>query len=452
MSNIGEALTLDSIERDLNNKIRELTNNPFPLDAMPKLIQGIINETSKTLNYPVDYTSTGILYTTSLCIGNTHKVELKKGYQTSPILWCAVVGSSGVMKTHPLNFALKPIIEADKESVTKFNELQRLYKEFQLMDRKEKKEFGPMAAPLFKKTILSDYTIEVLGSIHDVNRKGIGIFRDEFAGWFKNFSRYSAGSDVETWLTMWNGDPLIIDRKGGDKVFISESFVSVIGGIQPDLLDEISRKGGDANGFLARILFAYPQGLTRQPWNDAELDEATLNRYRHVIGKLMDLPDETREVLKFEPAARKMIMEWQSDLTKIINDAPEPLKPPLSKIDTYCLRLCLIIQLLRWACNEADKKSIDVESVTAGIKLTEYFRANALKVHSYINTTPLDRLGENSRIWYEALPERFTTDQAKQKAAELNLEGLSQRNVHNLLLREDLFKKLFYGTYKKLYA
>jgi hypothetical protein len=445
--------TIEEFENDIENQTnRAEKKNPFPVEVMPVVIQGIINETLKTLNYPVDYTATGILYAASLGIGTTHKVELKKGHQANAILWCAIVGSSGVMKTHPLNFALRPILDKDNENVKRYKQALDLYKEYQAMDRKEKKEFGPMAAPQFTKTILSDTTIEALGVIHDVNRRGIGIYRDEFAGWFKNFSRYSSGSEVETWLTLWNGDPLITDRKQGDKVFINESFVSVLGGIQPDLLDQISSKGGDSNGFLSRILFAFPKGLVRQPWNYNDLSDATVNRYRHVIEKLLKLPDDDTKILEFDPQAREMIMDWQSKLTESINDAAEPLKVPLAKIDTYGLRLCLIMQLLRWACDEGGKESIGVESVKAGLKITDYFRVNAVEVHTYLQTTPLDKISKNTRDWYDQLTEKFTTKQAKELADKLKLEGLSQRNVNNLLERTDLFKKLYHGTYKKLYA
>lgn len=446
-------LSIGKIEADIDRNVRSLARNPFPVESLPMLIQEIIRETNTTLNFPVDFTAMGVLFAASLGIGNTYKIQLKQGHSTNAILWCSIVGSSGIMKTPPLNFTLRPIFERDKENVKRYNQDKIAYENFMQLDRKEKKALGvQMGKPVYTKFLLSDYTLESLSELHNNNLRGVGVYKDELAGWVRNFSRYNGGSEVEAWLQMWNGDLLIVDRKAGDKVYINESFVSVIGGIQPELLDELSAKGGDANGFLARILFAFPEGLQRQAWNDSDLDLKFTNRYKSVIEKLLDLTylDEN-ETLTFEATAKKIIMQWQADLTDRINESPEPLKVSLNKLDTYCLRLCLIVQLLRWACNEADKKSIDVHSTQAAIKLTEYFMSNAMRVHSYLKNTPVDRLPETTRTWYDQLPERFNTSQAKELAEKLKLPGLSQRNVANLLERTDLFKKIHYGSYAKLF-
>ena len=74
----------------------------FPVEVFPEPIKDIINATNKDLNFPVDFIGLSLLYAASVAIGNTHKVELKKGFQESAVLYAAIVGPSGTNKSHPL--------------------------------------------------------------------------------------------------------------------------------------------------------------------------------------------------------------------------------------------------------------------------------------------------------------------------------------------------------------
>ena len=51
-----------------------------------------------------------------------------------------------------------------------------------------------------------------------------------------------------------------------------------------------------------------------------------------------------------------------------------------SKLKSYCLRLALVLQLLRWACGEAKENEIDDVSMTGAVTLTHYFASHAERV------------------------------------------------------------------------
>jgi Protein of unknown function (DUF3987) len=450
MDTENDSLSLSVFKTDIEEKINHLEPDRFPIDAFPKGIQNIIEECERTLNYPKDYLGASILYAASVAIGNTYWVEVKKGFQTNAVLYMAIVGRTGSTKSHPLNFATKPIYDRDAISNKEYKKELVEFQANQSLQKKDREKLGieKIALPIYKKFICQDYTPESLAEIHDFNQRGIGVCVDELAGWLKNFGRYNKGSEMEFWLSNWSKQPLVVDRKGGDKVFISDPFISVVGGLQTGILDILIKEGRDQNGFIDRILFTIPDDMSKKPWNENELDELYPQRYERAISKLLNLSETNREVLKFSVDGKKRIFQWQNELTNLVNESPDSLRGPLSKMDIYAPRMCLIIQMLRWACDEAEKNCIDIQSVEAGLKLIEYFKKTATKVNRYLHTSPVERLPENIRDWYNSLPaNEVKTSDAVSIGTRL---GMSERNIKNYLAEPSLFRYLAYGKYSKI--
>jgi hypothetical protein len=78
-------------------------------------------------------------------------------------------------------------------------------------------------------------------------------------------------------------------------------------------------------------------------------------------------------------------------------------------MDMYVLRLALILEMMRYACNESDKQAISIEAVLGAIKLVEYFKSSAVKVNSILsNASPLDKHPADKQALYNALPDTFS--------------------------------------------
>ena len=76
----------------------EIITTDFPIDVYPTFIQRYILEISETLNANIDFLGGAILWASSLCVGNAVKIEVKKGWIESGVLWIALVGKAGVGK------------------------------------------------------------------------------------------------------------------------------------------------------------------------------------------------------------------------------------------------------------------------------------------------------------------------------------------------------------------
>ena len=143
-----------------------------------------------------------------------------------------------------------------------------------------------------------------------------------------------------------------------------------------------------------------------------------------------------------------MLFEWQRVNTDQSNEAEsEALSGIFSKMDMYVLRLALILEMMRYACNESNKEAVSIESVEGAVKLVEYFKSSAVKVNSILsNASPLDKHPSDKQALYNALPDTFTTKTGLQIAEGL---GVPERTFKNFLNDKELFTRTSRGEYQK---
>ena len=439
------------------NEIQERRINRFPVEVFPSPIQQVITATNENLNYPIDFIGASLLYAVSVAVGNTHSVEVKKGFQQSAVLYLAIVGRAGTTKSHPLSFALQPIVEQDKKTYRQYEQQRQEYEKTVSLSKREREQqvMDEPIKPIWQKFLLSDFTPEALAEVHKFNKRGIGVYVDELAGWFKNFNRYSKGSEMEFWLSQWSGKPINIDRKTGEPVFIPLPFISVAGTIQKGILNELAKESRTQNGFIDRILFVIPDNVQKEYWSEADLPPVVSENWENIISNLLNLSvtsDDTLnpspEVLRFTPEAKKVLFEWQRVNTDQSNEAEsEALSGIFSKMDMYVLRLALILEMMRYACNESTKEAVSIEAVQGAVKLVEYFKSSAVKVNSILsNASPLDKHPSDKQALYNALPDTFTTEMGIRVGEEL---GVPQRTFKYFLNEKELFTRTSRGEYQK---
>ena len=118
-----------------------------------------------------------------------------------------------------------------------------------------------MLNPFKKKNIVDDITMEALIDLHENVPHGIGIFKDELAGWLKDMNKYRSGSDLEAWLSSWSGSSININRMTRPGSFVEKPFMPVIGGIQPGILNTLYSEDKKDNGFMDRMLISFPENI-----------------------------------------------------------------------------------------------------------------------------------------------------------------------------------------------
>lgn len=445
---------------DLLNR-KNLTLNPFPIEVYPLQIQEIIKATNQSLLYPIDFISSSILSAMSIAIGNTYRIEVKLGWTESALLFMALVGSPGINKSHPISFALNPIQNADAKSFKEYEKAKKEFDDYLKLTKEEKKATGknPSDIPFWKQTIVSDTTQEALIDVHKGNLRGIGMYHDELASWFKNFNRYNNGSEEEFYLSTWSGKPWKVNRKTAGNYFILLPYMPIIGTIQPGVLIGFATNRVE-NGFLDRILFVMPSNLIKESWSESELDPKIFEQWDKIITKLFNMTyrfdqdgNLQPDVLKLSSNAKSRLFQWQRELTRRSNESSDDDdKGIYSKMEIYVTRFALILELAKYGCEGIEgssRESISLDSVEGAIQLAEYFIKNAFKARDLISIDdPFSKLPQNKKALYDALPQAFTTDEGV--TISVNKPFLQERAAKKFFQDKNLFKRIKHGHYEKL--
>lgn len=444
-------------------------SNNFPVEVFPQKIQNIIRETHKCLTYPVDYIAAGMMHAASVAIGNTVQLQSIAGWVESPVFYFVLVGRSGSNKSAPLDFALKPLLARDEIAYHEYQKKNTEYDQVAALSKKERKAEGlpEPVKPKLEKCVMQDFTLEALVRVHASNPRGIGVYADELASWFKNFTRYNSGSEEQFWLTSWSGKSYSSDRVSSEPIRLVKPFISVIGGIQVALLYELGKGSKGQNGFIERILFAYPDNQDKPHLSREKISPKLTDNWNLYIDNLYQLKLMTDDyqnpkptVLTFSPEAKDAFRFWQWQNTEFINSLDnDSIRSIFSKLEPYIIRFSLLLQMLYWTTEEAEKNWVELKAMKGAIKLVEHYRRNALKVHAFlgrheplvpkdVQTDPLAFLAANKRKLLETLPKEFTTCEAISKGSILD-NPIKERAIKDFLKQNPLLEKVSHGVYRK---
>lgn len=460
---VGTYMGKEDIDRTMGD---DNSGTTIPLGAFPKKIQEMAKVLVEYENYNQDYLLVSMLSAVATAIGNTCQIRIKGCWTSSPILYVILVGRPGVGKTPPLDFAFKPIRAHDYKLLKKYKEDDEAYSLF--MEKRKSRKFTYSQSeipeiPILQRTVISDFTPEALMQAHNVNQRGIVAFVDEIMGMFNTVNQYSKGQLIEQLLTAHSGKPLDITRCSLDiPIHIEQPCINIIGTTQTKRVHELVDKGYGDNGLIDRILFAYPKRHTISPWQlhgtESNYDgRECFDLWADVVEKILALPcqydDETGMVIptiiNFTAEAQQHFFDWRNRTVDYINSIKDDalIDGRIMKTHLNTARLALVIQMMRWACGEADNDNVDIDSVKAAIELGEYFEECYTRLQKYMT---IDSIQPQKKILLDGLEHEFTTADALKIGEEM---GLSERSVMYTLTDLQTMKvirKIKRGEYEKL--
>ena len=389
----GKRLTAPTvnIKDDITDDEVIVTDNPFPLDIFPEQVEYNINERNRVLGLNADFMACGLLWSTSLIIGNNIKLELKRGWNASANIWIACVADTGVGKSPSIKLFVDPLQKINTNEVKQYAKNRDKFQEWDKLSTKEKELRDEVKMPHNKQFIANDTTLEALVELHSFNPNGVGMFKDELAGWVLDMNKYRDGSDEQFWLSSFDGDSHTSNRKSTGVSHISKPHIPILGGIQPKILTDLAATGNKADsGFMDRILFAYPD-IKPTHVKDEDIDQDLIDWVASYVESMhSDMKDKTSydeegevitETYTLTPDAYNSWKAKANAFVDMQNDDKynQRIKSVLPKMKTYLGRFALICHHL-----SADKNSnkVSVESMEKAGKLVTYFLNNAIRVLS----------------------------------------------------------------------
>ena len=422
----------------------ESNKNVFPIDVIPQPFKEYIINLKETVNYPIDYTATALLTATATAAGANIKVLVKNGWTEQGSIFACAIGNAGANKTHPVNTMFAPIKAIDKERHDQFKYAYELYSSYEKLSKKDKDEAESLFAPTLEKSVLGNFTTEILFKRLSENPRGCTVLSDELISFLEGMNNYSKSDQIGFYLSVWSNQSTTVDRVGqAIPLFIANPYLSIIGGLQPRALNKAFPIDKLNNGFFQRFLFAYPDDAIKLPLNDNVANEQLARKYEGFINKLYDI-DEPR-TLTFTAAAKRYFYNWQAINCDRVNEHQNSIKGEiLSKFDNHFIRLALLVQIMA----DPQSKEISIEAVEAAKTLCEYYLKCAFKVlekiqnkENYLKTLPQDK-----QQLFNELERQFTTAEAMELGTDL---GMNERTIRRFLQDAEIFKKVSHGNYLK---
>lgn len=380
----------------------------FPVDVFPGPLKQFATEAARAIGCPIDFVAAPMLTIAGGAIGASRALEIKKGFIQRALIYQAIVGLPGDGKTPALDTAAKPVYQAQQKSLQEFQQATERYQEEKARHQQAKKDSRNSPdlkiseepkKPHLHRVQVDDITVEALAKILTENSRGVVMIRDELSAWITSTNQYKGGkgSDRQFYLKNWAGVPATVDRKQQDSpMIIPHPFVAVVGGIQPELLNCLREEKGRADGFIDRILFAFPDYTPAPEWTWDEIPEEIIAPWQQTLQELLALNQEPTDkgmrphIIRLTHDARG---EWQRLINSIISEQngeslPSILRGPWSKMKVYAARISLIVHCLRWVTKETDEKNVDAESVRRAAELIRYFQAHARKAYAQMASDP----------------------------------------------------------------
>jgi hypothetical protein len=399
---------------------------PFPVDALPEPIRGFVAAGAEAIGCDPAYLALPLLTALAAAIGNTRRLELKRGWYAPPILWTAVVGESGTTKTPAFKLVMRPVRERQKQALKRHAEAEKQHeaelagweKEYAAWKREKNSAADPPEKPEpphAERFVVSDTTVEALAPILMENPRGLLLARDELAGWIGSFDRYAggkSGADSASWLSMHSAESITVDRKTGmpRTIHVPQAAVCVAGGIQPGILQRALGAEHRESGLAARLLLACPPRKVKR-WTEADIDPDAETRLRKLFDRLFELQPALGEEGEIRPVAVPLTEEAKAVWVAYYNahaleqaDLDGDLSAAWSKLEEYAARLALVLHFVRWAADDPQLSipgKVDTASMSAGIQLATWFKGEALRVYGLLAESDTDRDQRRLAEWIE---------------------------------------------------
>ena len=344
---------------------------PFPVEALPPLAREFVVTGAAALGCPPDFIVPHLFAFTGAIAGSSRRIELKPGFELTPIFWVGVIGKPGTVKSPALAYARGPIQRLQQDAWSRYQDAVKIWEQDKAAER------SPRPQP--EHFFATDTTTEAVASAL-MRSRGIAVIHDELAGWVNAFDAYRKAGDRQTWLSAWSGTPLKPNRKTGDHIYVSDPVACVLGGIQPDVLPTLSGEAARDDGFVPRLLLCWPDAEPSL-WTDRSVPAELVN---HVTDHLrhLRLPGDLVRTTRLDPEATVTWASWYDENQGLLTGAHGLTAGWGAKASVHLARIALVLHLLALPPSRPGEPEplLSRSTLEDAITVLEYYRAHLDRV------------------------------------------------------------------------
>ena len=394
----------------------------FNYECLPGTLRGWLEDITERMQCPPDYPAVGALVALGSLIGRKVGIRPKRhdDWLLVPNLWGMVIGRPGLLKTPALDQALLPLnrlaaeafkkykVEAEAHEVDamldtqraklaekKIKELLEGGKEASAQEAAKSSKGKTAKAPILRRYIVNDSTVEKLGELLNQNPNGMLLHRDELVGFLRSLDKEGHEDWRAFYLESWNGTgSFTYDRIGRGTVQIESNTMSIIGAIQPgplsDYLRQAVRSGAGDDGLLQRLQVAvWPD--TSKEWRDVDRwPDSKAKAEAFAVFEYLDTLNpaavgaacpEGIPFLHFESDAQARFDQWRTKLERRLrSDGEHPaFEAHLSKYRKLVPTIALILHLAN-----RDTGPVKLAAFEKALLWAGYLESHARRIYSAV--------------------------------------------------------------------
>lgn len=347
----------------------------FPIDAVPFILRDFVRSRAETIGADPCALAWSCISACSSAIHGNIRLQMKRhdAWTVPASIWVTLVGLPSTKKSPIIETAWKPLTRVQNVELQAH---QRAWAAWKCLPKKQREE-KPEPVPR-RRLVSHDGTMEALQDILVRQTRGIGVVRDELAGWIGAMEKYAPGkggaADRAFWLQSYNGGSHVVDRVMRGTMAIENLLTTICGGIQPDRL----RQFGDLtdDGLWQRFvpIIVAPSSVGK----DEPADE-TSGHYDALISSLLEGSDN--RFLQLSAGAHAIREDVQLRMHQIeqADALGSRFTGFVGKMAGLWGRLCLVFHLI------GENASSEVSDSTADAARTMLLRSvlpNAARVYT----------------------------------------------------------------------
>jgi hypothetical protein len=337
----------------------EMRAPPLPHGLLPRSIEDFAFVQGELMGCDPAGLAVGALTCCGVAIPDAVQIQPKKydpHWLEGPRLWAGLIGPVSAMKSPMQRAVTRPIKRIDGELARAYTAAMEIHKQ---LSKDEKCGVPP---PPHTRIRIEDATPESIQPILRDSPNGVLLERDELAAFFGGIEKYatgrgSTGATRGFFLQAYQGGPYNWDRVGRGSGHIPNLSISILGGIQPNVIYNIADTGND-DGLIQRLI---PILLRNNDQDiDAPVPPAT-DVYEQLIECLHNtLSESFAPPLRFNDAAlkvRERLAAKHLELVGAFVTLSSKFAAHIGKYNGIFARLCLIWHVIEHVdspCNIID--------------------------------------------------------------------------------------------------
>src|SRR5262249_41554169 len=102
---------------------------PFPVEALPKSVRRYVDGSAAAIGYDSALVALPVLAVLGAAVGNSRRIQLKKGWTEPAVIWATIVAASGELKSPAFDAALAHVRQRQDVAVAEYRQAWRAYKD-----------------------------------------------------------------------------------------------------------------------------------------------------------------------------------------------------------------------------------------------------------------------------------------------------------------------------------